>query len=272
VLAQPVELGLGAREALSIPGSGRVVGVFSRAAYLKLPGGLMALTAPDVPSGPVHARSAIAPHGLRIDERVVVTDSLFQAGEMLLDLRHARVWTGPLPIWARLEAAGDQAVQLLEAASNSSKAEETAALHESLTMGDLEEVARLLGGRGPGLTPAGDDCLAGILLIARVRWGESAEPWLTGIAAGVETNDVSRMFLRWAARGQSIEPVHDLLISAASGELGRAARALERLTSFGHTSGADLARGLRLGLRWLRGSCLTAASARSPEPGVRAVS
>ncbi|MDQ1426756.1 MAG: hypothetical protein QOK39_232, partial [Acidimicrobiaceae bacterium] len=95
------------------------------------------------------------------------------------------------------------------------------------------------GGLGPGLTPSGDDTLAGILLAARLRRPE-AEDHLVALAKTVATHEISRAFLLWAARGQSIEPVHRLLAGDAT--------AARDLAAFGHTSGADLALGLRYGL------------------------
>ena len=105
-----------------------------------------------------------------------------------------------------------------------------------------------LAGLGPGLTPAGDDVLAGVLLVARARGGPAAEPALVHAAAEARTNDVARAFLAWAARGQSIAPVHDLLTAAVTSDRAGATSALRRLLAVGHSSGADLAFGLRLGL------------------------
>ncbi len=68
------------------------------------------------------------------------------------------------------------------------------------------------------------------------------------VADGVRTTSVARAFLHWAARGQSIEPVHDLLAALAAGDWDAAAADIGVLGGLGHTSGADLAYGLRLGL------------------------
>ena len=108
---------------------------------------------------------------------------------------------------------------------------------------DLPELAAYLGGRGPGLTPAGDDCLAGLFLVAHLTGSD-----VTALADTVPTNDISLAFLHWAARGQSIEPVHRLLMS---GDRASADRALDDLLRFGHSSGADLALGLRVGAQRL---------------------
>jgi hypothetical protein len=253
-VAAPVELGLGALEVLSVPGTGWIVGVYPRAAYLRLPAGLVALTSLGVPSGPGHARSAVTLDRLRVDDRVVVTGSFLQAGPVLLDLDRPRVWRGPVPTAAELKPARRLALDLLEGAPPSSldcAVVESAV--EQVRQGDFAGLAGRLGGVGPGLTPAGDDCLAGILLIASICWSEAGLPKLIEAAASVETNDIARMFVHWAARGQSIAPVHRFLISAAEGDRDGAAAALDDLITFGHSSGADLALGLRLGLELLAG-------------------
>ncbi len=241
-----IELGAGAAAAVAVPGPGRVVGVYSRAAYLRVPGGLVALTTFDVPSGPLHARAQVDLGRLRLHDRVVVTPSWLQAGPILVDLGGAERWRGRLPSAAELDAGQDLAGELLEGAPASSL---------EIDPGDPRDLARVaqrIGGVGPGLTPAGDDCLAGLLVVARIGGGEAVEPDLIAVAESVETNDVAAAFLAWAARGQSVEPVHRFLVSAAQGRAADAADALDALVGFGHSSGADLALGLRLGLARLR--------------------
>jgi hypothetical protein len=247
-----VELGLGACEVLAAPGTGRVRSVFAKAAYLELPAGLVALALPDVPAGPAHARSAVALERLRAGDRVVVAGTLLQAGPLLLDLARPRIWRGSVPEAAALEEGRVEVLDVLRRTPPSALEQglQSAAL-QLVGEGDVEGAADRLGGAGPGLTPAGDDCLAGILLIARIRWGPRAEQRLAAIAAGVRTNDIALVFLRWAARAQSIEPVHRLLVRAVGGDTEGAARALDALVGFGHSSGADLALGLRLGLELL---------------------
>jgi len=252
-----LELGLGAQEVLSVPGTGWVVGVYSKAAYLRLPGGLVALTSFDVPSGPIHARTSTPLRGLKLSEKVVVTGSLLQAGPVLLTLGGARVWQGAVPdaglSAARMKVMLDLPPGAPGSALDSAVSDQARAF---LAAGDLPGAASVLGGFGPGLTPAGDDCLAGILMIASILWSHPATPMLTRLVEDVETNEISRAFLRWAARGQSIEPVHRFLQLAARGARRDASTALANLIHFGHSSGADLALGLRLGLEELAGSRL----------------
>lgn len=250
--AGPLELGLGALEVLAAGGAGRVDSVFAKAAYLRLPGGLFALTGFEVPSGPVHARASASLSRLRAGDPVVAAPSLLQAGPLLVTLDGARVWRGHVASAAELEAGRELALGLLRSAPLSAlEGPVVDAAMRSVTAGDMEALAALLGGLGPGLTPAGDDALAGILLVAAFGWGEAAQPLLARVADGVRTNDVSLEFLRWAARGQSIEPVHRFLAASAGGDTGPAAAALGDLVSFGHSSGADMALGLRLALELL---------------------
>ncbi len=218
----------------------------------------MALTTFDVPSGPVHARVGVDLDGLRLHDRVVVTPTVLQAGAVLVDLAGAHVWQGRVPTASALHAAAALAVDLLDGAPPSSIEPDL----DDVDFGDLAAVAARLGGVGPGLTPAGDDCLAGILLIAGIGGGEAAEAELAAVAGGVETNDIAAAFLAWAARGQSIEPVHRFLLAVADGRPGDAAAALADIVGFGRSSGADLAMGLRLGL-----ACLPSRVPAGP-PGV----
>jgi hypothetical protein len=231
-----IDVGLGAAEALAVPGTGRVVGAYGKAAYLSLPGGLVALTGLDVHRGPMHVRAPVRCDRLRVGDRVVVTPTALGVGPVLVDLHAARPWQGALPAATALR----DAVTLLADAPPSSLPIPPPV--DLLRAGELPRVAASLGGLGPGLTPAGDDCLAGILLVARILWGDPIEP------PAARTNDIARAFLGWAARGQSIEPVHDFLMRAAAGDRTGAKAALVALTRVGHSSGADLALGLRLAL------------------------
>ena len=162
------------------------------------------------------------------------------------------VWRGRLPDRGAVAAAGGMAAEVLADVPHGMRG---AALEgrlgravTALRVGDLVGAARELGGAGPGLTPAGDDVLAGVLLGARARWGAAVQPMLEAAAAAARTHEIAAAFLAWAARGQSIAPAHDLLGALASGDGPAAERALGALLRWGATSGGDLALGLRLGL------------------------
>lgn len=105
--------------------------------------------------------------------------------------------------------------------------------------GDLVGMARAVKGCGQGLTPSGDDFLAGAMLGLRLR-GRGGQRRILRAALG--GNVVSNAFLRVAARGRVNEAVQAWL------EAPEAAGRLERAAAFGHTSGADLLCGMRWGL------------------------
>ena len=110
----------------------------------------------------------------------------------------------------------------------------------------LKVAAAALGGLGPGLTPAGDDMLSGILFAVRALNGTMVEPALLAVARSVRTSDLATALLEAAAAGYHIEPVHDLVMAGASGDSAAAAKAAADLDRFGSSSGADIAHGLRL--------------------------
>lgn len=105
-------------------------------------------------------------------------------------------------------------------------------------------VAALLG-RGGGLTPSGDDVLAGFLAGARA-FGLPAAGVRQAVnaLAPAATTALSARLLRHAADGECIDEVA-ALTRALTGQ-GDAATAVWRLAGIGHSSGAALARGLLL--------------------------
>lgn len=100
---------------------------------------------------------------------------------------------------------------------------------------DRIDVSRLAG-RGPGLTPAGDDLLAGYASGLALLHGLEAQAAQIVQQATPLTNSLSATLLLHAGHGEVPEPVHTLLDSGDLGDLLR----------FGHTSGAWWFKGLVL--------------------------
>jgi hypothetical protein len=100
-----------------------------------------------------------------------------------------------------------------------------------------------LVGRGPGLTPLGDDVLAGALVAAQAVDDPRLTSWraatLTALAAGRSTV-VSRALLHQALDGWAVPELADFVVAVCAGDGSRAAGPLLRV---GHTSGAGLAAG-----------------------------
>ena len=93
-----------------------------------------------------------------------------------------------------------------------------------------------LAGRGPGLTPAGDDILAGYAAGLTLFHGLRDEAMAIAGVAGPLTTRLSATLLEHAARGELAEPAHAYL------ERGDA----DALDRFGHSSGRCLRLGLQL--------------------------
>ena len=124
--------------------------------------------------------------------------------------------------------------------------------------GAAAAVAARIAGLGPGLTPSGDDVLAGLLAFR--SWAEVAGCWPSGAslraavreAAVPRTTRLAGQLLAAAEHGHVAAPLAGLLASL----LGRRATFppdLSGLLAIGATSGADLLGGVRLAARsWRR--------------------
>jgi hypothetical protein len=104
----------------------------------------------------------------------------------------------------------------------------------------LRRGAAALAGLGIGLTPSGDDLLAGAMLGAwlahpspRAFCGEVLR------ASASRTTALSAAFLRAAAEGQCSAPWHDLLAALLAGDKTRVEGAGREILRHGATSGAD---------------------------------
>lgn len=135
------------------------------------------------------------------------------------------------------------------------------ALRDDSTDGTVATAVDELLGLGPGLTPAGDDVLAGVLVTLYAiehAPGRGPVPAPRRHAAGMadrvasavaacrprdRTTAVSAGLLAYAARGRCVPELRDLLVRL--GEPAGLARApLRRLLGVGHTSGAALYAGV----------------------------
>ncbi|TXK39622.1 DUF2877 domain-containing protein [Nonomuraea sp. C10] len=143
---------------------------------------------------------------------------------------------------------GNDAVELLAASCAS-----------GWLLGAVTAAERLVG-LGPGLTPSGDDVLAGLLVTLRhlgaaTGTGRAVDlaGWLGATVtfdARTRTTPISATLLHCAARGEACPEV----LAVLRGLTGRQplGPALRRLCGLGHTSGADLAQGIAIGLETVR--------------------
>jgi hypothetical protein len=253
-------VGHGGRQVLLGSRRGVVHSVFRKAAYLRLEAGLIAVTGPGVPPGPVHLCSErLGAHC--VGQVVLVTPDRVTVGAVAYDLG-APDWDPVLPTSMALHAGRatllratrhltvpdlDLDVGCLGRGSRPLPTGVTDAVRN----GDLAGLRCLVSGRGSGLTPAGDDLLAGVLLYASGLWGESGRSELCAGADGSATGDIAAAFLHWAARGSCVQPAHALLDAAGRGDDAAAEVAMRALAGIGASSGRDLAFGVGLAARWL---------------------
>lgn len=180
-------------------------------------------------------------------------------GALVLDgvrYRPVRTWTPPASTAGalRAQAVGELAAALPPSPHTGEVARRlragTALLDTALrTRGPLDAAAAALVGLGPGLTPAGDDVLAGALVTC-AHLGVGAPQ----LAAAVQerapaTTALSADLLRHAGHGRAAPPVLDVVASLVG--TCPVTPALVRLLGVGSTSGHDTATGVLLAARAL---------------------
>ncbi len=113
----------------------------------------------------------------------------------------------------------------------------------------LDAAVAALAGWGPGLTPSGDDFLAGLMLALWARQGEAARPLCARIAAAAapRTTRLSGAFLRAAAEGLADQRWHTLLHALAGSSDGALETAAQAVLAFGASSGLDMLTGFLWG-------------------------
>jgi hypothetical protein len=129
-----------------------------------------------------------------------------------------------------------------------------AAATSAATPTRLAHQARRLVGLGPGLTPAGDDVLAAMILTLTAGPAAAREV-AADLAAAVlpdapsRTTALSAALLRHAARGCGLAQVVDLIDAVSSTGPIRLEGPLARLLAVGSSSGCGLAHGVLIGMR-----------------------
>ena len=217
----------------------------------------------------VDAWDAFADAGFGVGDRVslrggLLTVSGASGNVVVCDFADAPEWTGssgvvPITFPAVDDALGRLAVlnQPSLPAARTRLADRVDALVAALCEGSDLPVRAAVGGLlgfGPGLTPSGDDVLAGCL-VALLRWnatlsvGDRLERAITErLVSPNATGFVGRQLLELARYGLTHEALDDVLLAVPLG--GSAlVRPAERVLSVGATSGADSLLGIECALR-----------------------
>jgi Protein of unknown function (DUF2877) len=113
-------------------------------------------------------------------------------------------------------------------------------------------VAHYLCGRGVGLTPTGDDILAGWMAVGWLLYGpipnflEACQQIVR--TAERQTHLLSQCWLRYAAAGDVTEPIRTLLAAMTQEDTRQLEAAADAVLALGATSGYDMIQGILLGL------------------------
>jgi Protein of unknown function (DUF2877) len=256
------------------PVAGSVTAVYGSTVHAELGGFVLALLPPGAPRMPNGLSVAAGLGGDRapdIGEPVTLTTTGLCAGALTVawDAGRPPRWDPRVPSWSRERrrglreraqailgtrepAAGSLAQAGGFAPGDAGAREGLEALVAAVRSGDprdAESAGRQLAGRGPGLTPAGDDVLAAAALTvaaagaastsARAPWGA----WLAALAPPDlrrRTTSVSATLLELAVRGRAIGPARDLLTPGPIHDR-RLGRELAVLRGLGHTTGSAYA-------------------------------
>jgi hypothetical protein len=176
---------------------------------------------------------------------------------VVIDLAAAVPWN-PQPDWDHLRArrrqiaAGAKVIAgiLAEAGWTRDRCGLPEALCEQAARGEVAALNELVG-LGPGLTPAGDDWLAGWLLAQHLDQDPTGLANLSGLAD--RTTTLSRALLACAAAGEADESWHELLAALTADPMTNLPiyRSTDAVLSHGATSGAAMLTGFCAGLAHL---------------------
>ena len=260
--------------------TGRVLASFERVCDLVTDGGaVVALVWGETGNGPLNAvlkdgLGAILPAGARFtvarrgnDDRNEVIASASRrvmlvsgrpAPSLQVDLSAATLWD-PRPDWELLRMCRQQVVAgagvIAGMLAESGCSPERCGLPERLctqaARGQPSAITDLVG-LGPGLTPAGDDWLAGWLLARHLGAGLTDLRTLSDLirmTAAERTTTLSRALLECAAAGEADEAWHALLAAFMGGEaIERIMVLAHRILGHGATSGAAMLTGFAAGM------------------------
>jgi len=229
-------IGPGARRALREGERGAVAVVLARGGYVRLGGsGWLLLAPPRSPLGPltllVERLGALEPGA-----PARVRSGALHVGDARIELPGARL-PPPAPP-APLQRTWRSAMTAAQRACPAPGGLEDGIA--ALRRGDVAVAAGLLAGRGPGLTPAGDDVLAGF-----AGWCHADGAPVTLRAP--HGSPLGLAYLRCAERGELPEPARRTLDAIRAGDAPLAARRARILARWGATSGAAILTGMAAG-------------------------
>lgn len=225
--------------------SGTVVGTFRHGCYVQVNGDVYAIAGPAVTPGPIHLVLPITPQPAREGLEVWRDGGILGSDEWWIGLSGSRIYAPVVPDPDTVRQATPMLSEMLDRLDvPGDLSSRWPRVRRAVAAGDLLQVRELLEGRGGGLTPTGDDVLAGVLLVG--DWCGWDRLVLVRVAESAATTTLSRSFLKWAARGLSLEPVHDLMTYAAADDRPGFDKTVTTISAIGGSSGTALLWGIGL--------------------------
>ena len=239
--------------------TGVVHSVFRRAINLLVDGELWSVLAAEQPDAPFGIRLARCQEcgGLDVKPRdsVHVRAGSIGVGRLAIDCRAASRWA-PRP-WREPAAGLRSRLSTVEQAAGPRAWAEAARCARQVTAalagGDAElgRAVQWCVGLGPGMTPAGDDVLVGLLTVFSSSAAGAEGARITARLARAlvpvlpSTPDVSRHLLTQATRGLPSRAIHDLAAAVVEGAAEPVLEdALQVVLGIGCSSGADACMGM----------------------------
>ncbi len=249
--------GPGAARTMIAGRSGVVELALSRGAYLRFERDWVLLADPSAPFGPLSVAATGLHFGDLAGAPVDITTSRLVIGPTEISLERLRL-RGPPRCGGtargvtEVGATGTATAAATAAAAAAALAAALAALPEPprrlrpgidmLAAGRIRDSVRALAGLGEGLTPEGDDVLAGAAAtLFRSRSG--ADGSLSTLADG-RASPIGLAYLRCAERGELPDGAAQLLCAIRRGSPADVAAALTSVRSWGASSGTALAWGI----------------------------
>jgi hypothetical protein len=240
--ARALFAGPGALRGLRRGGEGVVALVLGRGAYVRLGNHWLFAAQPEVPFGPLSlAVVELQWDELRPGQAVHSEAGWLLLGDQPVSLERLRERRPPVATRAVRGAAATTLAAAAAAVEVAGPPPRSLAsgLH-ALRSGRIRDGVRRLAGRGEGLTPAGDDVLAGY---AAWRHSIGAPAPLTALAAD-RGSPLGRAYLRCAERGELPDAGAALLAALHGGDPRAAASVALALRGWGASSGSALAWGM----------------------------
>lgn len=235
-----------------LPARGTVMGSNSKATYINADGFVISVTGPGTPLMPNGVAVSGSVGDIPRGRAAMLTPNHFIAGEVVIDLAPAGSWSPAVP---RNRDFGGAAVARRGRELVGSIGRDIDGLDLLRATLRRPGAATALIGRGGGLTPVGDDLLAGAAA-GIGAFGDAAgfdsQEWLDALLPAdlrERTNMLSATLLDLAVRGLVAEPLLPVLDLRTGG--ADLSHAQDRLAGVGHSTGRAWAAGCALASQFL---------------------